>query len=134
VSFYGEGLRRALLRFGGRREGLTGWRGRLAAVPMILVAPLVLHPLLVTVPVMADLAQTGGAGAALGRVAVGFYAILAALVLPLVWGFRVVAGARVRWSVLIVGATFTAACLSGSCRVSSCSWHSRSTSAHRSAA
>ena len=24
MSFYGEGLRRALLRFGGRREGLTG--------------------------------------------------------------------------------------------------------------
>ncbi|MDP9459868.1 MAG: hypothetical protein M3Q22_06335, partial [Actinomycetota bacterium] len=30
MTFYGEGLRRALLRFGGRREGMTGWRGRLA--------------------------------------------------------------------------------------------------------
>ena len=113
MSFYGEGLRRALLRFGGRPEGMTGWRGRLAAVPMIVVAPLLLYPLLLTVPVMADLAETGGVGATLGRVAVGFYAVLAALVLPLAWGFRVVGGGRVRWSALLIGAAFTAACLSG---------------------
>lgn len=113
MSFYGEGLRRALLRFGGRPEGMTGWRGRLAAVPMIVVAPLLLYPLLLTVPVMADLAETGGAGATLGRVAVGFYAVLAALVLPLAWGFRVVGGGRVRWSALLIGAAFTSACLSG---------------------
>jgi membrane protein len=113
MSLYGEGLRRALLRFSGRREGMTGWRGRLAAVPMILVAPLLLYPLLLTVPVMAGLAQTGGAGATFGRVAVGFYAVLAALTLPLVWGFRVVGTARVRWSALLGGAVFTAACLSG---------------------
>jgi membrane protein len=113
MSFYGEGLRRALLRFSGRREAMTGWRGRLAAVPMILLAPLLLYPLLLTVPVMADLAQTGGFGPALGRVAVGFYAVLAALVLPLAWGFRVVGTGRVRWSALLVGAAFTAACLSG---------------------
>jgi membrane protein len=113
MSLYGEGLRRALLRFSGRREGMTGWRGRLAAVPMILVAPLLLYPLLLTVPVMAGLAQTGGAGATFGRVAVGFYAVLAALTLPLAWGFRVVGAARVRWSALLGGAVFTAACLSG---------------------
>lgn len=113
MSFYGEGLRRALLRFGGRREGLTGWRGRLAALPVIAVAPLLLYPLLLTVPVMADLAQDSGAGAFLGRVAVGFYGVLAALVLPLAWGFRVVGGGRVRWPALLIGAAFTAACLSG---------------------
>jgi membrane protein len=113
MSLYGEGLRRALLRFSGRREGMTGWRGRLAVVPMILVAPLLLYPLLLTVPVMAGLAQTGGAGATFGRVAVGFYAVLAALTLPLAWGFRVVGAARVRWSALLGGAVFTAACLSG---------------------
>ena len=113
MSLYGEGLRRALLRFSGRREGMTGWRGRLAVVPMILVAPLLLYPLLLTVPVMAGLAQTGGVGATFGRVAVGFYAVLAALTLPLAWGFRVVGAARVRWSALLGGAVFTAAFLSG---------------------
>jgi membrane protein len=113
MSFYGEGLRRALLRFGGRSEGLTGWKGRLAALPVVLVTPLLLYPLLQTVPVMADLAEAGGAGPNIGRVAIGFYAVLAALTVPLAWGFRVVAGAPVRWPALLAGALFTAACLSG---------------------
>jgi membrane protein len=113
MSFYGEGLRRALLRFSSRREGLTGWRGRLAALPMLLLAPLLLYPLLLTVPVMADLAATGGFGQTVGRVAIGFYAVLAALTVPLAWGFRVVGAGRVRWSALAGGALFTAACLSG---------------------
>ncbi|WP_324274771.1 YhjD/YihY/BrkB family envelope integrity protein [Blastococcus brunescens] len=113
MSFYGEGLRRALLRFGGVREGLTGWKGRLAAVPVVLVTPLLLYPLLLTVPVMADLAESGGVGPTLGRIAVGFYGVLGALTVPLAWGFRVVAGGRVRWSALAAGALFTAACVSG---------------------
>lgn len=113
MSLYGEGLRRALLRFGDRREALTGWKGRLAALPVVLVTPLLLYPLLLTVPGMADLAETGGAGATVGRVAIGFYAVLAALTVPLAWGFRVVAGGRMRWPALAAGALFTAACLSG---------------------
>jgi membrane protein len=113
MSFYGEGLRRALLRFSSRREGLTGWRGRLAALPVLLVAPVLLYPLLLTVPVMADLADTGGVGALVGRVAIGFYSVLAALTVPLAWGFRVVGAGRVHWPALVAGALFTAACLSG---------------------
>jgi membrane protein len=112
MSLYGEGLRRALLRFGGRREGLA-WRGRLAALPLLLIAPLLLYALLLTVPVMADLADSGGITATLGRVASGFYAVLAALTLPLAWGFRVVGGGGVGPSALAAGALFTAACLSG---------------------
>jgi membrane protein len=113
MSFYGEGLRRALLRFSSRREGLTGWKGRLAALPVVLLTPLLLYPLLLTVPVMADLAEAGGVGPTLGRIAIGFYAVMAALTVPLAWGFRVVGAGRVRWSALAVGALFTAACLSG---------------------
>jgi membrane protein len=113
MSLYGEGLRRALLRFSSRREGLTGWKGRLAALPVLLLAPLVLYPLLLTVPVMADLAEDGGLGPTLGRVAIGFYSVLAALTVPLAWGFRVVGAGRVRWSALAAGALFTAACVSG---------------------
>jgi membrane protein len=113
MTLYGEGLRRALLRFSGRREGMTGWRGRLAALPVLFLAPALLYPLLLTVPVMADLARDGGALATAGRVAVGFYAVLAALTVPLAWGFRVVGGGRVRRTALWVGAAFTAACLSG---------------------
>jgi membrane protein len=113
MSFYGEGLRRALLRFGGRREGLTGWKGRLAALPVVLVTPVLLYPLLLTVPVMADLAEAGGVGPTIGRIAIGFYGVMAALAVPLAWGFRVVAGEPVRWPALVAGALFTAACLSG---------------------
>lgn len=113
MSLYGEGLRRALLRFGGREEAMTAWRGRLAALPLLLLAPVLLYPLLLAAGVMADLADTGGAGAALGRIAVGFYSVLAASTLPLAWGFRVVGGGRVRGIALIGGALFTAACVSG---------------------
>jgi membrane protein len=113
MSLYGEGLRRSLLRFSSRREGLTGWRGRLAALPLLLITPVLLYPLLLTVPVMVDLAETGGVAANLGRVAVGFYGVLAALTVPLAWGFRVVGAGRVRWPALVAGALFTAACLSG---------------------
>jgi membrane protein len=113
MSLYGEGLRRALLRFGTRREGLTGWRGRVAALPLVLLAPLLLYPLLLTVPPMAELAEDGGLGATVGRVLIGFYAVLAALTVPLAWGFRVVGSGRVRWPALAGGALFTAACLSG---------------------
>jgi membrane protein len=80
---------------------------------VLLLAPLLLYPLLLTVPVMADLAEDGGLGPTVGRVAIGFYAVLAALTVPLAWGFRVIGGGRVRWWALAVGALFTAACLSG---------------------
>jgi membrane protein len=112
MSLYGEGLRRALLRFSPRREGLTGWRGRLAALPVLVAAPVLLYPLLLTVPVMADLGTTGGPGATVGRIAIGFYAVLGALTVPLAWGFRVIGAGRVRWAALAMGAVFTAACLS----------------------
>jgi membrane protein len=114
MAFYGEGLRRALLRFSGpRQESLTSWRGRLLALPLLAVTPLLLYPLLEAVRVMADLADQGGAGPTVGRIAIGYYSVLAALTVPLVWGWRVVAGGRVRWPALVVGALFTAACLSG---------------------
>lgn len=113
MSLYGEGLRRALLRFSHRQEGMTAWRGRLAALPLLLVTPFLLYPLLLAAAAMADLADDGGAWAVAGRVAVGFYACLAALTLPLAWGFRVVGGGRVRWPALACGALFTAACVSG---------------------
>ncbi len=113
MTFYGEGLRRALLRFSGRQEAMTGWRGRLATLPLLLIAPVLLYPLLLAAAAMADLADTGGAGAAVGRIAVGFYSVLAALTLPLAWGFRVVGAGRMRTAALLTGALFTAACLSG---------------------
>ena len=113
MSLYGEGLRRALLRFGGRAEGATAWRGRLAALPLLLLSPLLLYPLLLAARQMADLAETGGVAATVGRIALGFYSVLAALAVALVWVFRVIGGGRVGRTALVVGAAFTAACVSG---------------------
>jgi membrane protein len=113
MSLYGEGLRRALLRFSRGRDPFTSWRGRLLALPLVVLTPVLLYPLLLAVQVMGRLADTGGAAAAVGQVAVGYYSVLFALTVPLVWGFRVVAAGRLRWSAVVVGAFFTAACLSG---------------------
>ncbi|NEK59533.1 YihY/virulence factor BrkB family protein [Geodermatophilus sabuli] len=110
MSFYGEGLRRALLRFTTRQDTLTGWRGRLLALPLVLATPLLLYPLLLAASAMADLTERG---AVVGSLAVGFYSVLFALTVPLLWGFGVIAADRLRWPALVSGALFTAACLSG---------------------
>ena len=113
MSLYGEGLRRALLRFSPAHDRFTAWRGRLLALPLVVVAPLLLYPLLLAGRELADLAQRPGAWATVGGFAVGYYSVLAALTVPLVWGFRVVAAGRLRWSAVVVGALLTAASLSG---------------------
>ena len=110
LSFYGEGLRRALLRFTPQRDRLTGWRGRLLALPLVLATPLLLYPLLLAASAMVELSEQGSA---LGSVAVGYYSVLFALTVPLFWGFGVVAAGRLRWAALVSGVLFTAACLSG---------------------
>ena len=113
ISLYGEGLRRALLRFSPAHDRFTAWRGRLLALPLLVLAPLLLYPLLQAARVLADLAERPGFGAALGGFATGYYSVLFALTLPLVWTFRVVAAGRLRWRAVVVGALFTAASLSG---------------------
>lgn len=110
LSFYGEGLRRALLRFTPRQDRLTGWRGRLLALPLVLATPLLMYPLLLAASAMVELTEQGSA---LGTVAVGYYSVLSALTVPLLWGFGVVAAGDLRWPALVSGVLFTAACLSG---------------------
>jgi membrane protein len=110
LSLYGEGLRRALLRFTPRRDTLTGWRGRLLALPLVVATPLLLYPLLLAASAMVELTEGGNR---LGSLAVGYYSVLFALTVPLLWGFGVVAAGRLRWPALVSGVLFTAACLSG---------------------
>jgi membrane protein len=110
LSFYGEGLRRALLRFTPRRDRLTGWRGRLLALPLVLATPLLMYPLLLAASAMVELTEQGSE---LGTFAVGYYSVLFALTVPLLWGFGVVAAGNLRWPALVSGVLFTAACLSG---------------------
>jgi membrane protein len=110
LSFYGEGLRRALLRFTPRQDRLTGWRGRLLALPLVLATPLLTYPLLLAASAMVTLTERGSA---LGSFFVGYYSVLFALTVPLLWGFGVVAAGNLRWPALVSGVLFTAACLSG---------------------
>jgi membrane protein len=113
ISLYGEGLRRAMLRFSPASDRFTAWRGRLLSLPLLVLAPLLLYPLLLVGRLLAELQATPGFGAAIGSFAAGYYSVLAALTLPLIWAFRVVAAGRLRWRAVVVGALLTAASLSG---------------------
>jgi membrane protein len=111
LSFYGEGLRRALLRFTPEQDTLTGWRGRLLAMPLVAAFPALTYPLLLAASAMAGLEERGND---VGSFFVGYYSVLAALTVPLLWGYGVIAGGRrLSWPALLCGVLFTAACLSG---------------------
>jgi membrane protein len=113
ISLYGEGLRRALLRFSPAHDRFTAWRGRLLSLPLLLLAPVLLYPLLLVGRLLAELQATPGFGATIGGLAAGYYSVLAALTLPLIWTFRVVAVGRLHWRAVVLGALLTAASLSG---------------------
>ena len=111
LSFYGEGLRRALLRFTPAQDTLTGWRGRLLAMPLVAAFPALTYPLLLAASAMAGLEERGND---VGSFLVGYYSVLFALTVPLLWGYGVIAGGRrLSWPALLGGVLFTAACLSG---------------------
>ena len=86
------------------------WRGRLLALPLVLATPLLVYPLLLAASAMVELTEQGSR---LGSLAVGYYSVLFALTVPLLWGFGVVAAGHLRWPALVSGVLFTAACLSG---------------------
>ena len=113
ISLYGEGIRRALLRFSPAPDRFTAWRGRLLSLPLLLITPLLLYPLLLVGRLLAELAAEPGTSATIGGFAAGYYSVLLALTIPLIWVFRVVAAGRLRWTAVVVGALFTAASLSG---------------------
>ncbi len=113
ISLYGEGLRRALLRFSSTQDRFTAWRGRALSLPLLLLAPALTYPLLVAGAALARLAEEPGVSSALAAFAVGYYSVLAVLTVPLIWVFRVIAVGRLRWTAVVVGALLTAASLSG---------------------
>lgn len=113
VSFYGEGLRRALLRFRGSQESATGRRGRLRSVPLLVLTPALLLPVLLAAGRIGALQAAGGAPRAVAAVVLGYYTVLAVLLLPLAWVFRVVAAGALGWRALLVGTFLTAASLAG---------------------
>ena len=106
ASLYGEGLRRAYVTLAGADDRLTGWRGRLAVLPVLLAAPALLLALLAVTPLLADLLSEGVGGVVLGvYVALNVDWLLVSL--PLAWSYRVVAPDPPSWRLALVGG-FTA--------------------------
>jgi membrane protein len=112
ASLYGEGLRRAYAALAGVDGSFVGWRGRLAVLPVLVVAPLLLLAVLAVTPLLNDLF-----GAGPGPTAFGIYVALTVdwlvLSVPLTWSYRVVAPDPPSWRVAAVGGFVTGAFVAG---------------------
>jgi membrane protein len=113
ASLYGEGLRRAFLRFVDDEETFIGWRGRLLVLPLLVVIPVLLYLLLLVSPTLSRLSSEGGAAATVTGVIVGFLSVWLVLAIPIAWTFRVVAPGRPSWPAVIIGALGTSSFVSG---------------------
>lgn len=113
ASFYGEGLRRACLRLDPRPDRFTGWRARLALLPLAAAVPFLALGVLAAAPLLADLARTGGVAATLGQVVVAFHVSWVAVGVVLSWAFGAVAPGRPRPVALLLGAFGTSAVVCG---------------------
>jgi len=114
ASLYGEGLRRAYstLGPGAHRERFLGWRGRLATLPVLGVAPALLVAVLAVTPLLAQL-MAGGVGSAALGVYVALNVDWVAVSVPLAWTFKVVAPDHLPWRAAVVGGFATGAFVSG---------------------
>jgi membrane protein len=111
---YGEGISRALARFAPVEPGTAPRRllVRVATLPLLGLAPLLLAGLLLTAPWLASTADSSPAGVALASY-VSLTLIWVLLWLPLTWTFRVVGPGRLEWRAAFAGAVVTAAFVSG---------------------
>jgi membrane protein len=112
ASLYGEGLRRALVTLGDADDRLTGWRGRVAVLPVLAVAPGLLLALLAVTPRLAHLFGAGGWAGVLG-VVIAFTTDWLLASGPLVWVFRVVPAGAPGWRPALVGGVLTASFVAG---------------------
>ena len=112
ASLYGEGLRRAYGSLADVREQLPGQRGRLAVLPLLVVAPVLLLAVLAVTPLLNELFSRGA-----GPTALGIYVALnvdwLAISVPLIWSFRVVAPDPPPWRAAVVGGLATGAFVAG---------------------
>ncbi len=112
ASLYGEGLRRAYAALAGADDTLVGWRGRLAVLPLLAAAPVLLLAVLAITPVLSDLFGKGVGGIALG-VYIALNVDWVVVSLPLAWSFRVVAPDPPPWRFALVGGFTTGAFVAG---------------------
>jgi len=112
ASLYGEGLRRAYAALADADETLVGWRGRLAVLPLLAAAPVLLAAVLGITPLLADLFSKGAGGVALG-VYIALNVDWIVVSLPLAWSFRIVAPDPPPWRFALVGGFVTGAFVAG---------------------
>ncbi len=112
ASLYGEGLRRAFLQLSPEEpDRFTGWRGRLALLPVVAIAPVLVLALLAAGPVVAPLYAAGGSQLALG-VVIAFHVTFVLLWIALLLVYRLVGGPT-GTRALVVGSFATAAFVAG---------------------
>ena len=112
ASLYGEGLRRAFLQLSPERPNrFTGWVGRLALLPVVAIAPVLVLALLAAGPWVAPLYRAGGNRLVLG-VVIAFHVTFVLLGIVLLLVYRLVGGA-VGTRALLLGSFATSAFVSG---------------------
>jgi membrane protein len=103
ASLYGEGLRRAFLQLSPERpDKFTGWRGRLALLPLVAIAPVLVLALLAAGPVVAPLYVAGGSRLVLG-VVIAFHVTFVLLWIALLLVYWLVGAGRIGTRALVVG-------------------------------
>jgi membrane protein len=112
ASLYGEGLRRAFLQLSPERPNwFTGWRGRLALLPVVAIAPVLVLALLAAGPVVAPLYRAGGTRLVLG-VVIAFHVTFVLLWIALLLIYRLVGG-RTGARALLLGSFAAASVVAG---------------------
>ncbi|NHC13355.1 YihY/virulence factor BrkB family protein [Motilibacter sp. E257] len=113
ASLYGEGLRRSFLALERRTEALAGWRGRLRALPLLVVAPLAVMGVLLTTPWLARFFDSGRPGPTALGVFIALVADWLVLSLPLSYTYRVVGRSTRTWASALWSGFTTASFISG---------------------
>jgi membrane protein len=113
ASLYGEGLRRAFLQLSPQRpDRFTGWRGRVALLPVVAIAPVLVLALLAAGPLVSPLYLAGGTRLALG-VFIAFHVTVVLLWIALLLVYRLVGAGRIGTRALLLGSFAAAAFIAG---------------------
>ncbi len=112
ATVYGEGLRRAYVALSGVRDTMVGWRGRLAVVPLLVAAPVLLLAVLAITPLLGGLFGAGAGGRVLG-VYLALNVDWLVVSVPLAWTFRIVAPGPMPWGACVLGGLAVGAFVSG---------------------
>jgi membrane protein len=113
ASLYGEGLRRAFLQLSPASPNkFTGWSGRLALLPIVAVAPMLVLALLAAGPVVSPLYIAGGSKLVLG-VVIAFHVTFVLLWIALLLLYRLVGAGRVGTRALVLGSFAAGSVIAG---------------------